>query len=117
MWSITRFSKINISLVALAAVLFSGIFGFMTIEGFSLLESFYMTIITISTVGFSEIKPLSDNGRLFTAFLIMTSFGIFAYTISAVSSYLFTGELARYFKERKVNKTIGHLNQHVIICG
>ena len=76
-----------------------------------------MTVITISTVGFSEIKPLSESGRVFTAFLILTSFGIFAYTIGTISSYLFTGELRKYFKTRRVQKTMRKLNDHVIICG
>jgi voltage-gated potassium channel len=76
-----------------------------------------MTIITISTVGFREVQPLSSNGKMFTVFLIVTSFGIFAYTIRAVSSYIFTGEFRRYFKQRKLDKTLGHLKDHVIICG
>jgi len=118
MWSsFKQFSRLKIALVALFSVFVFGILGYMKIEEFSFTESFYMTVITLSTVGFSELKPLSDMGRLFTAFLILTSFGIFAYSISAISSYVLTGELRRYFKERKVKHTLGKLKDHVIICG
>lgn len=89
----------------------------MNIEGFSFFDSFYMTIITISTVGFNEVHQLSDGGRFFTAFLIITSFGIFAYAIGAISSYVLNGEFRRYYKERKLEKTIGNLKDHVIVCG
>ncbi len=117
MWSFKQFSRLNIAVLALLAVFMIGVVGYSQIEDFTLLESFYMTVITISTVGFSEIKPLSDTGRLFTAFLIMTSFGIFAYALSAISSYIFTGEFRRYFKQKKLESTLGHLKDHVIISG
>ena len=116
-WSVKRFSRINIALLAIVVIICAGITGYMQIEGFPFFDSFYMTIITISTVGFTEVRPLSDGGRLFTAFLIMTSFGIFAYAISALSSYVLNGELNRYFKERRLSKTIGKLKDHVIVCG
>ncbi|MEQ8325258.1 MAG: potassium channel family protein [Vicingaceae bacterium] len=115
--SIRRFSRINIALFALFFVVLVGVVGYMQIENFRFFDAFYMTIITISTVGFTEVHPLSELGRLFTAFLIMTSFGIFAYAITAISSYLINGELMRYYKERKLDKTIGKLNNHIIVCG
>jgi len=117
MWSYKQFSKLNIALLALLMVIIIGVEGYSSLEEYTLLESLYMTIITISTVGFSEVKPLSPEGKLFTVFLIITSFGIFAYTASAISSYIFTGEFRRYFKKRKLEKTLGHLTDHVIICG
>jgi voltage-gated potassium channel len=108
---------LNISVLALLAIFLTGIIGYTEIEGFTVLEAFYMTVITISTVGFSEVHSLSESGRLFTAFLIITSFGIFAYAIRAISSYIFTGEFRNYFKDRKLKKTLHKLNNHVIICG
>ena len=116
-WSFSRFSKINIPLVALGFVFFSGIVGYMVLESFSFIEAFYMTVITISTVGFSEVSPLSDFGKIFTVFLIVSSFGIFAYTVTAISSYVITGEFLRFIKEKKINNTIGKMENHVIICG
>lgn len=89
----------------------------MVIEGYNFHQAFYMTIITISTVGFSELKPLSVVGRYFTSFLIITSFGTFAYAVTAITSYLIDGEFKRYFKELKVKNNIEKLKGHTIICG
>jgi len=76
-----------------------------------------MTIITVATVGFEEIKPLSDAGRGFTIFLIITSFGTFAYAVTSISKYVIDGEFNQYFKNYKVNSKINKLENHVIICG
>ena len=76
-----------------------------------------MTIITVGTVGFQEVHPLSDGGRLFTAFLIITSFGTFAYAISSITKYISDGEFKDYFKNKKVSAAIDSLDEHVIVCG
>jgi voltage-gated potassium channel len=76
-----------------------------------------MTIITIATVGFQEVRPLSDSGKIFTAFLIITSFGTFAYAITAITKYVVEGEFNYYYKFYKVNNTISKLSNHVVICG
>ncbi len=94
-----------------------GIIGFMLIEGYSFSEAFYMTIITVSTVGFNEVRELSDNGRLFTSFLIITSFGTFAYALTSITKYIVGGEYRAYFKDYKMNKQIEKLNRHVLVCG
>ncbi|MFN7690076.1 MAG: potassium channel family protein, partial [Bacteroidota bacterium] len=94
-----------------------GILGYILIEKYTFLEAFYMTIITIATVGFQEVHPLSDVGKIFTAFLIITSFGTFAYAISAITKYVVEGEFNYYYKFYKVNNTISKLNNHVVICG
>lgn len=76
-----------------------------------------MTIITVSTVGFGEVVPLSDLGRLFTSFLIIFSFGIFAYAITFITRYLVTGEARNYFKDYQVNTILDSISDHVIVCG
>ncbi len=76
-----------------------------------------MTIITVATVGFQEVQPLSEAGRGFTIFLIITSFGTFAYAVSSISKYVIDGELNQYFKNYKVSAAIEKLDNHVIICG
>ena len=76
-----------------------------------------MTIITVATVGFGEVHPLSDAGKIFTAFLIMTSFGIFAYSISLITRYIVDGEFQHFFKSYRMNNTIEKIENHVIICG
>ena len=76
-----------------------------------------MTIITISTVGFGEIKPLSASGRMFTDILIILSMTTYAYAISVITGYIINGELNQYFKNYKVNNKISKLENHVIVCG
>jgi voltage-gated potassium channel len=71
----------------------------------------------LSTVGLGAVRPLSEEGRWFVTFLIIFSIGIFAYGISMVSTFVFEGELQRYFKYRKVEKKIELLKDHVIVCG
>lgn len=94
-----------------------GTIGFMLVEGWSLFDSFYMTIITVSTVGFNEVNELSEGGKLFTAFLIITSFGTFAYAVSAITSYIVGGEYKSYFQEYKALKTAKKMENHTIVCG
>ena len=94
-----------------------GVVGYMLIENYRLLDAFYMTVITVATVGFEEVHTLSDNGKLFTSFLIITSFGTFAYALTSLSKYVFDGEFNKYFKNYKVSSAIDKLENHVIICG
>lgn len=76
-----------------------------------------MTVITISTVGFNEVKKLSFEGRLFTVLLIMSSFGTFAYTITEVTKYVIDGEFRRLLLHYRVDRNINKLKNHTIICG
>lgn len=94
-----------------------GVFGFIIIEDYTLLEAIYMTVITVSTVGFQEVVELSNNGRLFTIFLIIASFGTFAYAVSVVTTYIVGGEFNTYFKDYKVKKEIKEISNHTIVCG
>lgn len=98
-------------------VLLFGTIGYVLIEGFTWMDAFYMTVITVSTVGFGEVQILSPMGRLFTSFLIITTFGTFAYTFSTVTRYLLTGQYKRYLKNYKALSELERLNGHVIVCG
>lgn len=98
-------------------LLFLGTVGYMLIEDFSFMNAVYMTVITVATVGYGEVQELSQNGRIFTIFLIMTSFGTFAYAVSSITRLVTDGEINRFIKHRRVKKTIGELEGHVIICG
>ena len=89
----------------------------MIIEGWTFFESFYMTITTVSTVGFGELKPLSSTGQFFTAILIVMSFGTFAYALTSISKYLLEGEYRIYFKDYQMNTEVEKLEGHVIVCG
>ena len=116
-FKIKYFTKLYVALLLILAMISIGILGYILIEKYTFLEAFYMTIITIATVGFQEVHPLSDVGKIFTAFLIITSFGTFAYAISAITKYVVEGEFNYYYKFYKVNNTISKLNNHVVICG
>ncbi len=105
------------SLILLLVIVIIGVSGFYFIEGFNFLDSFYMTVITVSTVGFQEVHKLSDGGKIFTIFLIVSSFGIFAYSLSNIAIYAVEGIFAHYFRENKIKRMIQKLENHVIVCG
>lgn len=112
-----NFHSIIIALSLLVSVIVIGVMGYMLIEEFAFTEALFMTIITISTVGFREVHPLSSVGQLFTSFLIIGSFGIFAYAVTTLTRYIVDGVFRNYLKDNKVKKQIQKLNQHVIVCG
>ena len=111
------FAKVYYAIFLLVIVVLAGTFGFMIVEGWSFFDSFYMTIITVSTVGFNEVNELSTGGKLFTSFLIITSFGTFAYAVSAITSYIVGGEYKTYFQEYKALKMVNKMESHTIVCG
>lgn len=76
-----------------------------------------MTLITVSTVGYGEVAPLSMGGKLFTSFLILICFGTFAYAISSITSYLVNGEYKTYTRLIKKQKMIEKIENHIIVCG
>ena len=76
-----------------------------------------MTVITVSTVGFGEVRELSEEGMLFTSILIMGSLGTFAYSISALTTYFVNGEYRTTFKEARLKQEVEKLSNHVIVCG
>lgn len=110
-------NHIFIPLAIIAAIILVGSIGYHLIEGYSFSDAFYMTIITISTVGFQEVHPLSSAGKWFTSFLIIVSFGTFAYAITLITSAIASGEIREFLAYRKLNMQLKELNNHVIICG
>lgn len=109
-----RFIKL---ILIILIILFFGTSGYIIIEDFSFLEAFYMTVITITTVGFQEVKPLDDSGRIFTLILIFSSFGYFAYSISVITSLFIDGKLAIFYKDIKLRKEIKKMKKHTIVVG
>lgn len=94
-----------------------GTFGFMYFENWNFLDALYMTVITTTTVGFSEVQELSDNGRIFTIFLIFMSFGTFAFAITSITKYIIGGEYKNNLLELRFKKKLKKMENHVIICG
>ncbi len=89
----------------------------MLIEDYRLLDAIYMTVITVTTIGYTEIKPLSDAGRIFNILLIMTSFSTYTYALAKLTQFIVSGEMALYFKNRKLMQELSKMKNHVIICG
>ncbi len=113
----SSFLRNELAIALIVGEFLIGILGFVELEDYTLREAFYMTVITISTVGYTEVKPLSPNGQLFTSFLIILNFGIFAYALSVFSYYVINGEIFKNMHLNLINTKIDKLQNHVIICG
>lgn len=94
-----------------------GTVAYMTLEGYTMLDAFYMTMLIVSTVGFSEVSPLSDAGKIFTSLYMILNLGILAYIVSAISRYIFEGEFKKIFTSFIFNKKTKKVNNHVIVIG
>jgi voltage-gated potassium channel len=114
---IKPFKQFILPFLLMSILIVIGTFGYMIIEGYHLLDAFYMTIITVATVGYGEVEPLSGGGKIFTSFLIMTSFGTFAYAVSTITRFVVDGEFNQLFKQQQLSAAIEQLTDHVIICG
>src|SRR5205085_3733594 len=107
------FRKLYIAGGLILAVLTIGVVGYVLLEHYSFLDSFFMTIITVATVGYEEVKPLSDGGKVFTSFLIIFSIGTFAYAVSVLTKFVIEGEFQTFFKHYQVNQEILKLKDHI----
>ncbi len=109
--------KLRYSLSMLIGIIALGTCGYYFVEHMPLFEAFYMTIITISTVGFAEVVPLSQAGRAITVIIIILGISVGAYTIGVLVKALVEGELVQIFGRRKVQKQVSELKHHFISCG
>ena len=109
--------KLRYSLVMLMALVAFGTIGYYFFEHMPIFDAFYMTIITISTVGFSEIVPLTKVGRSITVVIIILGISVGTYTVGIIVQWLVGGELQKIFGRRKLQKQIADLKNHFIICG
>ena len=112
-----NFNRLLLAFLLIALSLGSGMAGFMGIEGYNAPDAFYMTVITVSTVGFGELHKLSPLGRMFVAFYILFNLVVVAYLVSALSTFIFDGELRKIFKMYRLDKEIKRFSGHVILCG
>jgi voltage-gated potassium channel len=109
--------QIRYAVLLLLIIVTAGTFGYTLIEAWPLLDSLYMTVITITTVGFREVRELSPTGRVFTIGLIICSVGIVAYLVRQLAGVIVEGEIRRLMGRRKLEKAINRLRDHYIICG
>jgi voltage-gated potassium channel len=104
-------------LAAIALSLLLGTTGFVLIEGYPPFDAFYMTLSTITTVGYSEIHALSRNGRIFNSFVIFFGVSTMFFAIGAMTQTIIELELGEYFDKRRTRRMIDKLADHYIVCG
>ena len=115
----TTFRKVQkrYPLLLILFVFIFGVTGYEIIEDLSFFDSLYMTVITLSTVGFREVKQLSEGGKIFTIILIITSLGVFAYAVSTLTGSFIEGQLNKLLKGYIKKSDMKKMKDHVIICG
>ncbi len=106
-----------IGIIAGTVVLVGGTVGYVLVEGASWFDSLYMTLVTVSTVGYAEIFPLGTGGRVLNIFVILFGVGTVLYVASVVAEYLFSGELRGVIGQRRMNRQIESMKGHYIVCG
>ncbi len=110
-------SKIYLALTLMVMVLLFGVLGYRFIADYTWIDAFYMTIITVTTVGFSEVRPMGVEGKIFTVILIVTSVFIVGFAISVITEYLLSRNNPQILKQKKVKNTVDKLSNHVVVCG
>ena len=110
------YRRVVLGLLGLAVVVAVGTVGYV-ILGFSVLDAVYQTVTTITTVGFREVEPLDDTGKVFTIFVILTGTGTALYTFTVALETLIDGHLRDLFGRRRMHREIEKMSGHVIVCG
>ena len=110
-------SKIYTAVLLLCILLMVGVVGFKIISGYSWIDALYMTVITITTVGFAEVNPLDDASKIFTVFLILTSIVIVGYALTIITEYILSKNNVEELKHKRMQKKIDSMKNHIIICG
>ena len=104
-------------MVLIILVIFIGTIGFHLIEGWSFLDCLYMTVITIFTVGFKEVRELSPQGQVFTIFVILGGVGTAIFAFTKIAEIAFEGGIKKFWRRRRMEKELKNLKDHYIICG
>lgn len=106
-----------LDLFIFSLILTGGCIGYMVIEGWTGFDALYMTVTTLTTVGFQEVHPLSHAGRIFTLFLILFGVGFFLYFLGSITGMIVEGTVRDVLGRRKLEKQINQLQGHYIVCG
>ena len=109
--------KIIVGIFILIIILIYGTSGYMFLEDMSLTDSIYMTVISITTVGFSEVRPLSSSGKYFTVVLIFGGVGFFLYMVSLITEAMLAGGLHTFLGRKNMEKKLNVMKDHYIVCG
>lgn len=110
-------SRLKYGAALLCIVFTIGTLGFHFIESWTYLDAFFMTLITITTIGYQEIHPLTEIGKVFDIFIIFLGVGSAAYVFASFTRFIVEGEMQHYFGRLRLDKTIMRMNKHYIICG
>lgn len=108
---------LKVSIIVLALLVTLGCLGYMGIEGWGFLDALYMTVITLATIGFQEVHPLSQPGKIFTMVLIVIGVSVLGYIVGSLAQIMFEGQFQRIMGRKKVEKRIEALRNHYIVCG
>lgn len=106
-----------ISVCMAALLILCGTIGYMVIEQWRALDALYMTVITLATVGYGEVHPVSDAGHIYTIVLIITGVGFFLYVAGAVIQFMVEGRVRILMGRRRLDRKIARLKDHYIVCG
>ncbi len=109
--------RFGIALSLLFLLVVGGTASYIFIEGWSISDSLYMTFVTITTVGFQEVNPLSSAGRHFTILLIVFSVFTLGYSVTLFITYMFEGQIVKSVRERRMKSAVRRLKDHYIVCG
>ncbi|MFN8592902.1 MAG: potassium channel protein [Thermomicrobiales bacterium] len=109
--------RLALSLLAFPALAAIGAMGYMLIEGWSFSDALFMAATTITTVGFGEVQPLSENGRIFTIGLLVVGLGAIWYALSVLVGIVVEGELGHRLEKRRMERRVADLSGHQIVCG
>ncbi|HFJ9328873.1 TPA: TrkA family potassium uptake protein [Bacillus paranthracis] len=106
-----------IAVICMTFVVILGTLGFMTIEEISLFQAFWMTMITVLTVGYGDAIPVTQAGKVFALLIIPIGVGIVTYAIGVVAAMIIEGNLFHAVRRKKMDKQIAQLQNHIIVCG
>jgi len=113
----TKTRNLIFAAVMLFLVVSMGTAGYMILEKWNFLDSLYMTVITLTTVGFSEVNPVSDQGRILTMTILVSGLGVVGYLVGTLTQIVVEGQLLRIMGRKKLERQIEKLKNHIIICG
>jgi len=110
-------NRLVLAFTSFLVLILVGTSGYHWLEGMDLIDSLYMTVITISTVGFGEVRELTPFGRMFTIGLIIGGGGVVAYSLSVIAEFFMSGEWRKYLEARRRSRMLSNLSDHIIVCG
>jgi len=114
---VTVFSGLRGAALFIVVIVTVGVIGYHVLGEYTWLEALYMTVITLSTVGFHEVQPLDPKGQIFTIVLIVGGLGAVFYTMVTVAEKVVEGEFQQFFGRRRMQKQIEALTDHYLVCG